>query len=656
MESNFEYLKTLYENECQRIVKCKDIRNNQVYIYNTIINSNLIKLIDTNILSKIKSNILKVSKSADRIYIVSTPFDSDNQTMLKDYIMNNNLTLKRQFNLAEQLVRLFIEIYSTSDLLQYRIINYDNISIDKDENIVCNGYLKFKDEFDLSDNFTYKNIGNMIHFIFSKEEIDDYDISENIPPDVLKIIVKCLTRDYFHPKDLLNELTNCPIYGMINYDSNSPLTFSNSSVTKKNVIENETITFKTNNSIGMNSIDPSKKYEDEIANDEEDEKVSKYDYNENSKNDDTLSNIVLEKSSCDEISHVESSSNEVENERFTSSNKSNDISNYSEDEYTENVNDNNTNNTINNSESLTNSIVSDNIIDDNTVFDSESLTNNNVVSNTDNIINNDDNRDNKELIKENVIDIYFNEKDSYEDKLLNVKKRPKYLKSIVVAVAILLAVGLSFYLCKSYLFSNGKEAVKENDGKETVHTGDNPEDSNNNLENDNGASEDDKENKDNDSSLVDNNIGYSEEVSNYISDEIITKFSYSGLVAKEVKSDYYEGKTSLLIENKDEEPKTVLFAIIDFSNKNYSYLLNKQFQISSAFKSKKDTSIKLITELYSGDKLLERKTDSFDVSNDLWTVKTTNRKVLKVDRIHLYAQIEGSNSLWIDSVKAEIIK
>jgi len=216
MDSNLEIIKSLYENECQRVVECKDIKTGENYIYNTVFNQKLIKLIDINILNSIKSNIVKCYKTQDRLYIVAKPHELNNQKILKEYIDSNNLTLKQQFILTEQLINLFIEIYNVTDLLQFKILSFDNLSVSEDDILFVNGYFEFKDEYDLSDNYSYKNLGNIIHYLFSKEDIVDYNISDSIPPDILKIIVKCLTREYFHPKDILKEFESSPIYSIIN--------------------------------------------------------------------------------------------------------------------------------------------------------------------------------------------------------------------------------------------------------------------------------------------------------------------------------------------------------------------------------------------------------------------------------------------------------
>ncbi len=216
MDSNLEIIKSLYENECQRIVECKDIKTGETFIYNTVFNQKLIKLIDINILNSIKSNIVKSYKTQDRLYIVTKPHELNNQKILKEYIDTNNLTLKQQFILTEQLINLFIEIYNVTDLLQFKILSFDNLSVSEDDTLYVNGYFEFKDEYDLSDNYSYKNLGNIIHYLFSKEDIVDYNISDSIPPDILKIIVKCLTREYFHPKDILKEFESSPIYSIIN--------------------------------------------------------------------------------------------------------------------------------------------------------------------------------------------------------------------------------------------------------------------------------------------------------------------------------------------------------------------------------------------------------------------------------------------------------
>ncbi|QSX06957.1 hypothetical protein JYG23_06095 [Sedimentibacter sp. zth1] len=240
MDSSLEIIKILYENDCQRIVECKDKKTEEIYIYNTIINQNLIKLIDINTLNNLDSNIERTYKTEDRLYIVSKPHSLKNQTMIKEYIDNKDLTLKQQFLITEQLINLFINIYNTSDLLQFKILNINNLSVTEDNKLIFNGYFEFKDEYDLSDNFTYKNLGNLIHYLFSKEEVVDYNISDSIPPDILKIIVKCLTRDYFHPKDILKELINSPVYGMIYCKIEGPSTIAK--LADINSLENENIT------------------------------------------------------------------------------------------------------------------------------------------------------------------------------------------------------------------------------------------------------------------------------------------------------------------------------------------------------------------------------------------------------------------------------
>ncbi len=223
MDSNLEIIKSLYENECQRIVECKDIKTGETFIYNTVFNQKLIKLIDINILNSIKSNIVKCYKTQDRLYIVTKSHELNNQKIFKEYIDTNNLTLKQQFILTEQLINLFIEIYNVTDLLQFKILSFDNLSVSEDDTLFVNGYFEFKDEYDLSDNYSYKSVGNIIHYLFSKEDIVDYNISDSIPPDILKIIVKCLTREYFHPKDIIKEFESSPIYSIINCKTDAPV-------------------------------------------------------------------------------------------------------------------------------------------------------------------------------------------------------------------------------------------------------------------------------------------------------------------------------------------------------------------------------------------------------------------------------------------------
>jgi hypothetical protein len=108
-----------------------------------------------------------------------------------------------------------VSMEELTDVVQQKIMDLDKLYIDGNNDLIVDCNLIFEQEYDIADNETFKRLGNIIHVIFSSTEIIDYNISDNIPPDVIKIIVRCITREYVFPKDALKELNSSPIFTMI---------------------------------------------------------------------------------------------------------------------------------------------------------------------------------------------------------------------------------------------------------------------------------------------------------------------------------------------------------------------------------------------------------------------------------------------------------
>ena len=145
--------------------------------------------------------ILFFLNTEDRIYIFTKSLETDCRR-LKDYA-KNNLTLKQQFNLAEKSINLSNDIFNMTDVVQQKILDLDRLYIDENDDLISDCNLIFEQEYDIADNETFKRLGNIIHMVFSGTEIIDYNISDTIPPDILKIIVRCITREYIFPNDVL---------------------------------------------------------------------------------------------------------------------------------------------------------------------------------------------------------------------------------------------------------------------------------------------------------------------------------------------------------------------------------------------------------------------------------------------------------------------
>lgn len=213
MNNNYKIIRTIYENVFQRILECKDNDTGEIFYSNIITSKKVINLINIQDLQKLKSNILECYNTEDRIYIFTKFLETDCKKLTE--LVKNNLTLKQQFSLAEKSIHLANNVYNMTDVVQQKILDLDRLYVDENNDLVVDCNLIFEQEYDIADNETFKRLGNIIHMIFSGMEIIDYNISDTIPPDILKIIVRCLTREYTFPNDALLELKKSPILAMI---------------------------------------------------------------------------------------------------------------------------------------------------------------------------------------------------------------------------------------------------------------------------------------------------------------------------------------------------------------------------------------------------------------------------------------------------------
>lgn len=595
MDNNFEVIKSIYENECQRILECKELKTGESYIYNIIYNLKLMKLIDVNSLTSINSNIVKCQKTEDRLYIVTKLHELSNQKLLKDYIDSKTLTLKQQFSLTEQLINLFIQIYNTTDLLQYKILSFDNLSVDEDNVLFANGYFEFKDEYDLSDNYSYKNIGHIIHYIFSKEEILDYSLSDTIAPDVMKIIVKCLTREYFHPKDTLKELENSPIYGLINCKTDSYL------IDKKL------------------SADQEKHHKDAHA-----EKAD-------SSNIDNLKNKIIDNHDYDdddlsgEFNDIPSIDDDISSD--------DDISLYDDISLNNDSLDIGSSETIETEEYSDMSDLSDNYEDeeDSNIID---------VFLSDSAENKNDAIENSEK----------------NEKLKSVMKYALPAIMIVFIVAVTFFIIKSLFgdtqQASGDNIDSGTNVGKVEDNKPNdKDTTDDKSSADDKSSTDNN----DKTNTDSSNNNA-NPSPDNDDHKQFFNDDLIKKIAYTGKLASVSTEVYNTGNSSLLVENEDNETTKVLFAVIDFTNEKLSYMLNDTVVITAKFKSFKDLDAKLIVEVYKDNKVASNASAKISIQNDIWIQKDISVVTKKIDRVNLYLEFAGKNKIWIDNISVDIVK
>lgn len=495
--NNYKIIRTIYENLFQRVLECRDNNTNETFYNNIITSQKIIKLINTDELVNISANILECNKTDDRLYIITYPLENKCRS-IKEYVRNNSLTLKQQFELTKNIIELSSNIFNLTDIVQQKILDLDKLYLDKKGNIIVNCDLVFEQEYDISDNETLKRMGNIIHFIFSGTEIVDYNISETIPPDILKIIVRSLTKEYMYPKKALSELESSPIYKMVMGDTD----------TNKNVQKDSEINFLSN--LNLN---------DGVDNNE---------------------NIVI-------------------------SAKEND--------------------------------------------------------------DKDDNND--------IYNIYLSDNNKEKNK---IKKGNKNIKSDLakMIIPLIIVVVVLFIGKKLTNFFGGDLQEVSGDINGATNEDSIPEaDTNNPNESENGR--------------VDS-------TSKYFNNELINKVNYTGKTAEIDEEIYVEGYKSLLINNESEDKIKSLFASVDFTDPNYSYLLKQQIGISAKIKSETDLSALIVLEAYKDENLASTFHTKVEILNDMWSQTHIPINVTNADFLNIYIEYDGKNKVWVDSLYIDVIK
>ena len=472
MNNNYTIIRTIYENVFQRILECKDNDTGAIFYSNIVTSKKVINLINVEELKKLSSNILECYNTEDRIYIFTKSLETECRKLTD--IANNKLTMKQQFNLAERTINLAADIFIMTDVVQQKILDLDRLYIDENNELIVDCNLIFEQEYDIADNETFKRLGNIIHVIFSGTEIIDYNLSDNIPPDIIKIIVRCITREYVFPKDALAELKNSPIFNMI--------------------------------------------FGEEVTDDIEEESKEPA--------------IVIHDESSDDF-----------------------------------------------------------------------------------------------------LNIYLEDEEPLKKEKVTINKDIKRAAVSLLIVVVVLLMGNT--IIKKLNGNNEAEAV--NNVKPPLSS---PVNSPENLP---------------ENPPVEEEPAF-ESTDVHLSQELLESIGYEGMVAQKDTDIYVEGNSSLSVVNDGQDKVKALFAVVDFTNEEYNYMLMRQIGISGKIKSKNDIQAQIVFEAYKDEVIRSNFHTLVNVYDDIWSQFTVPINVTDADVLRIYLEYEGENKVWIDSLLIDVIK
>src|SRR6056297_450359 len=208
---NYEVEKIMYESNFQRILLCKN-ENNELFYNNIILRERLINLIDKDYYPSNSDNIIAVEETEDRLYIYSKYIELKKLTEL---INSKDLTYRERVILTENLILKFKELEKYSDIQTQSMIKEDNLLIDENFNIIFRNLLILYQDYDIEESILMKTTSNYIHYIFAGSFIKEFNISEEIPPDIKKIIIRASSKEYFNIEELLDSFKKSPTYSLI---------------------------------------------------------------------------------------------------------------------------------------------------------------------------------------------------------------------------------------------------------------------------------------------------------------------------------------------------------------------------------------------------------------------------------------------------------
>jgi len=208
---NYDVKEIIYDNSFQRISLCVNNDDGSEFYNNIIMSTRIIDLIDTDKMTGMFNNVLLAEKSDDRAYIITVPA---NGIHFEEYFANKHLTMKEQLFLTENLLYKFQNLESFEDLIEEAVIARENILV-RDNRIEFNNILKFSQGYDISESLLIKSAGDYMHYIYTGRFIDDYNISDKLPPDIMKIIIRCYSNQYRDMGEVIKAFKKSQTYSLV---------------------------------------------------------------------------------------------------------------------------------------------------------------------------------------------------------------------------------------------------------------------------------------------------------------------------------------------------------------------------------------------------------------------------------------------------------
>jgi len=235
---NLDIVDTYCQNDFQEIYICKHKEEKAYYLLNLIRKREIIDEIDLKELPNYMPSIKRILDSDEGIIILT---EYRKFRSLKEYVREEIMTLTKQVKNTTYILEVLSKLKSFSYYFIVSLFDYENLLIDSNGDIIFTGNLILNSEtMNASKKDALFTIANTIHMIFANQEIIDGTISKLVPPDIERIIYKCLEDEYFEFTDIASDYKSTSTYKLINpeVDDIKRVAIMRKSMSKKRITYN----------------------------------------------------------------------------------------------------------------------------------------------------------------------------------------------------------------------------------------------------------------------------------------------------------------------------------------------------------------------------------------------------------------------------------
>ncbi|SHH78830.1 hypothetical protein SAMN02745135_02131 [Caloranaerobacter azorensis DSM 13643] len=210
---NLTAIDVYIENKHQKVIKCKGKVSGDEYLVNILFDKDLFKKEELMVLKEEFDLVDKIEETEKAIYIITRYNEYED---IYEHVKKMKITISNQINYSTLILEKINKIKNLPLEIVSSIIQSNNIKIDKNNGLIFTGLIVLSDDKSVSYAQVLKDIANLLHIIFAGDEVRDDKISREIPPDIQKIIVKCLEERYTNFDEILKDLKSSKIYRLIN--------------------------------------------------------------------------------------------------------------------------------------------------------------------------------------------------------------------------------------------------------------------------------------------------------------------------------------------------------------------------------------------------------------------------------------------------------